>query len=205
MIKNNTHGEQLSRLLSLVLVIVLAFSIAGQKPASALQADIPLDQALVLSGGESTNPRDYDPATTLGGADKLVFSGLVSLNPKLELTPDLAEKWEVSSDGTVYTFHLRANAKFHDGKPVTARDVIYSWERAATPEVKSDTVLTYLGDIVGISEIASGQSQHAKGLIALAEHTLQVTIDAPKPYFLYKLTYSTAFVVDQENVESGEE
>ena len=205
MIKNNTHGEQLSRLLSLVLVVVLAFSIAGQKPASALQADIPLDQALVLSGGESTNPRDYDPATTLGGADKLVFSGLVSLNPKLELTPDLAEKWEVSSDGTVYTFHLRANAKFHDGKPVTARDVIYSWERAATPEVKSDTVLTYLGDIVGISEIASGQSQHAKGLIALAEHTLQVTIDAPKPYFLYKLTYSTAFVVDQENVESGEE
>src|SRR5215217_6030478 len=148
MIKNNSHGaggEQLSKLLSFFLVVVLALSIAGQKPAAALKADISLDQALVLLGGESTNPRDYDPATTLGGADKLVFSGLVSLNPKLELTPDLAEKWDISADGTVYTFHLRANAKFHDGRPVTAQDVIYSWERATSPGLASDTALTYLG------------------------------------------------------------
>ncbi len=47
--------------------------------------------------------------------------------------------------------------------------------------------------------------QHASGLAALDDHTLQVTIDAPKPYFLYKLTYPTAFVVDKANVESGEE
>jgi hypothetical protein len=61
MIKNNSHGAlsgQLSKLFTLVLVVVFAFSIAGQKPASALQMDIPLDQALVLLGGESTNPRD---------------------------------------------------------------------------------------------------------------------------------------------------
>src|SRR5512133_3431804 len=111
----------------LTLVFSLLLSASADK-ASALQFDVPLSQALVYSGGESTNLRDYDPATTYGSGDKLVFSGLVSFDPNLNLTPDLAESWDVSADGTVYTFHLRENAKFHNGKPVTAQDVIYSWE-----------------------------------------------------------------------------
>jgi len=160
---------------------------------------------LVVAGGESTNPRSFDPATTLSGGDKRVFSGLVSFDPKLNLTPDLAEKWDVSSDGTIYTFHLRQNAKFHDGRPVTAQDVVYSWERAASPALASDTVLTYLGDIVGIKDMTEGKSDHISGLKIIDDHTLQVTIDAPKLYFLLKLTYATAFVLDKTNVESGEE
>jgi oligopeptide transport system substrate-binding protein len=164
---------------------------------------IPRDQALVQLGGESNNPRAYDPAT--GGGDGLVFSGLVSFNPQLEIVPDLAESWEISPDGTVYTFHLRPNARFHDGKPVTAQDVIYSWQRAADPATKSDTVLTYLGDIVGLRARHEGKAEQIGGLQAIDEHTLQVTIDAPKPYFLMKLTYSTADVVDRPNVESGPE
>lgn len=189
----------------LTLALILSASSAAPDQASALQTDIPLDQALVLAGGESTNPRDYDPATTYGSGDKMLYSGLVSFDPNLNLTPDLAQSWDVSPDGTVYTFHLRENARFHDGKPVTAQDVIYSWERAASPALASDTALTYLGDIVGINELAAGQSNNAAGLAALDDHTLQVTIDAPKPYFLYKLTYPTAFIVDRENVESGAE
>jgi oligopeptide transport system substrate-binding protein len=189
----------------LTLALILSASSAAPDQASALQTDIPLDQALVLAGGESTNPRDYDPATTYGSGDKMLYSGLVSFDPNLNLTPDLAQSWDVSPDGTVYTFHLRENARFHDGKPVTAQDVIYSWERAASPALASDTALTYLGDIVGINELAAGQINNAAGLAALDDHTLQVTIDAPKPYFLYKLTYPTAFIVDRENVESGAE
>jgi len=166
---------------------------------------VPLNQALVLAGGESTNPREYDPATTHGSGDKLVFSGLVSFDPQLNLTPDLAETWDVSADGTVYTFYLRENAFFHDGKPVTAQDVVYSWERAASPELASDTVLTYLGDILGVREVFAGQADHIAGLKIMDEHALQVTIDAPKPYFLLKLSYPTAFVLDNKNVESGDE
>lgn len=166
---------------------------------------IPREQMLVLSGSESTNPRDHDPATTHFAGDKLVFSGLVAFDPQLNLVPDLAESWEVSPDGTVYTFHLRANARFHDGRPVTAQDVVYSWERAADPATGSDTVLTYLGDIVGVKERHEGKATRIAGLKVLDEHTLQVTIDAPKPYFLLKLTYPTAFVVDRANVESGGE
>lgn len=203
----NEHAVE-ALVLRIILLILIFASILGiivPNPASALQTDVPLDRALVLSGGESTNPRDYDPATTFGSGDKLIFSGLVSFDPKLNLTPDLAANWEVSGDGTVYTFHLRQNAKFHNGRAVTAQDVIYSWERAASPALESDTVLTYLGDIRGVTEMAAGQTDHIEGLTALDDHTLQVTIDAPKPYFLYKLTFPTAFIVDKENVESGVE
>jgi ABC-type transport system substrate-binding protein len=189
-----------------LLAFLLTFTLSNSaRNAQAFQFDVPYDLALVYSGGESTNLRDYDPATTYSSGNKLVFSGLVSFDPHLNLTPDLAETWDVSDDGTVYTFHLREAAKFHDGRFVTATDVIYSWERAASPELGSETVLTYLGDIVGVREMNAGQADHISGLKAIDDLTLQVTIDAPKPYFLLKLTYPTAFVVDKKNVESGED
>ena len=194
--------QRLAALLGIFLLLALAGAGAPSR-VSALQINVPLNQALVLEGGESNNPRDYDPATTHGSGDKRVYSGLVSFDPHLNLTADLAESWTVSADNKTYVFKLRTNAKFHDGRAVTAQDVIYSWERAASPALKSDTVLTYVGDIVGVEEMAAGQADHISGLKALDEHTLQVTIDAPKPYFLLKLTYPTAFVVDKANVESG--
>ena len=160
-------------------------------------------QALFLSGGESTNPRDYDPATEHDSGDKRLYSGLVSLDTNLNLVPELAASWDISPDGTVYTFHIRTNAKFHDGRAVVAQDVIYSWERAVKPATQSDTVLTYLGDIVGVAQMQAGTADHISGLKAIDDHTLQVTIDAAKPYFLYKLTMPVAFVLDQKNVESG--
>ncbi len=202
---HGSAGMRAIKLLSLLFILVFLTAPVAPHPASALRAHASTNETLVLAGGKSTNPRDYDPATTYGSGDKLAFSGLVSFDPKLNLVPDLAESWDVNADGTVYTFHLRQNAKFHDGKPVTAGDVIFSWERAANPKLASQTALTYLGDIVGIKEIAEGQADHASGLVALDNHTIQVTIDAPKPYFLYKLTYPTAFIVDRKNVESGEE
>ncbi len=192
--------RKINRLIIALILVVSVFSIASSQ---TLQIGVPLNQAIVYSGGESTNPRMYDPATTYGSGDKRAFSGLVSFDPHLNLTPDLAETWDLNSDGTVYTFHLRENARFHDGKFVTAKDVIYSWERAASPQLKSDTAITYLGDIVGVKEMFSGKADHISGLKAINDLTLQVTIDAPKPYFLLKLTYSTAFVVDKANVESG--
>jgi oligopeptide transport system substrate-binding protein len=191
--------------MSVVFAFVASiFFTSNPRNASALQG-IPEEQALVYSGGESTNLREYDPATTHGSGDKLAFSGLVSLDPRLNVTPDIAETWEVSEDGTIYTFHIRENAHFHDGRPVTAEDFVYSWERAVSPELGSDTAGTYLGDILGVREMMAGQADHISGLEVIDEHTLQVTIDAPKPYFIMKLTYPTAFVLDQSNVESGED
>lgn len=207
--------KQLPTLIPKLIIILSLLSSACQsetsKPltenvtAQDITQQVPRDQVLLLEGWESTNPRDYDPATVTssGGNTGLIFDGLVSFDPKLQLIPELAESWKVTDNGTVYTFTLRSNARFHDGKTVTAADFIYSWERAADPQTASDTVLTYLGDIVGLKEKHSGKANTISGLKAIDDHTLQVTIDAPKPYFLLKLTYPTAFVVDRKNIESG--
>ena len=132
-----------------------------------------------------------------------VFSGLVTLNTDLQIVPDIADRWEISQDGLVYTFHLLPDAKFADGKPVTAQDFVYSLNRAADPELASPVARTYLSDIVGVTEVLDGEATEISGLKAIDERTLEITIDAPKAYFLAKLTYPTAFVVDKDNVESG--
>ena len=117
--------------------------------------------------------------------------------------PDIAERWDISEDGTVYTFHLRDGVKFHDGKPVTAADFKYSWERACDPETESRKASTYLGDIVGAKEMLAGEATELSGVRVIDDLTLEVTIDGPKPYFLGKLTWPTSFVVDRANVARG--
>jgi len=134
-----------------------------------------------------------------------IFGGLVSLDDNLEPAPDIAQSWQVSNDGKTYTFHLRHDIRFHDGREVKAEDFKYSWERACDPETGSRTAATYLGDIVGVSEVLDGKIKEISGVRAIDDYTLQVTIDAPKSYFLSKLTYPTAFVVDRVNAELGGE
>lgn len=176
----------------------------AQRATATPGPDVPRNQSFVVPAGESTNPRAYDPATTPSGSGKMVFSGLVAFDPQMKLIPDLAESWQ-TTDGMTYVFKLRRNARFHNGRPVIAQDFIYSWERAANPKTQSDTVLTYLGDIVGVKEMKEGKANYISGLRAIDDYTLEVKVDAPKPYFLLKLNYPTAFVVDRENVESGPE
>ena len=76
----------------------------------------------------------------------------------------MAQRWEVSSDQTVFTFTLRENARFHDGRPVTAEDFKYSWERALHPATESPVARTYLGDIVGADETADGRTEDLEAL-----------------------------------------
>ena len=132
-----------------------------------------------------------------------VFGGLVTIDPDLNIVADLAESWDISDDGRVYTFHLRPDAKFHDGKPVTAHDVQWSLERVTNPLTESPVVDQYLGDIVGVKEKLAGDATTISGVRFIDEHTIEFTIDEAKSYFLAKLTYPTGFVLDQENVEAN--
>lgn len=194
-----------------VLLLVSLLGLLGCNLLSRSRPDNPAgrygverDESIFLTGGQ---PRTLDPARTYGGPDSPlghIFSGLVTLDTDLRVQPDLAAGWQVGDGGTRYTFYLRPNATFHDGRPVTAGDVIFSWERAADPATGSDTVLTYLGDVVGVRERVAGEADHIAGLHALDEHTLEVRIDAPKSYFLAKLAYPVAFVVDRENVSQND-
>ncbi len=156
-----------------------------------------------------TGPLTLDPAISqdIGSHTYIlhIFSGLVTFDQNLNLMPDIAEMWTSSSDSTVYTFYLRQGIKFHDGKEVKAADFKYSWERACRPETHSPTAATYLADIVGTKEMLAGQAEEISGVEVLDEHTLKVTLEAPKAYFVAELSYPVAFVVDKTNVESGED
>ncbi len=152
------------------------------------------------------DPPTLDPHlttdTTSAGIVVEIFSGLVTLNTDLQLVPDIAESWTIDN-GVVYTFKLRDNVRFHNGKPVTAQDFKWSIERAAAPKTASPVADTYLNDIVGTEAYFDGKASEISGIKVIDDQTLQITIDAPKAYFLAKLTYPTAYVLDRQTVEAG--
>lgn len=163
---------------------------------------LPLDRAATLSL-DAGDAEELDPAITHVGPSGAVgdlFRGLVVLDPDLQIRPAIAERWDVSPDGAVYTFHLNPAARFHNGRPVTADDVIFSWERAASRDTGSSTVLTYMGDIAGLATFNAGSADTISGLALIDEHTLQVTLAIPRPTFLYKLAYPVSWIVDRFNV-----
>ena len=153
------------------------------------------------------DPPTLDPHITTDATSAQIivelFGGLVTIDPDLNIVSDLAESWDVSPDGLKYTFYLRPDAKFHNGKLVTADDVRWSLERATDPLTESPVADQYLGDIVGVKAKLKGDAATISGVRLVDEHTVEITIDAPKSYFLAKLTYPTAFVLDRENVEAS--
>jgi oligopeptide transport system substrate-binding protein len=161
-------------------------------------------QMFIVPGGE---PPTMDPHLS-GDATSAeyvveIYSGLMTYDQDLNLIPDVAESYEISEDGLIYTFKLREEAVFQDGKTITAEDFKWSFERACDPATGSPTAHTYLGDIVGCQDKLAGQAQEVAGAKVIDDQTLELTIDEPKGFFLAKMTYPTAFVLDQDNVEGS--
>ena len=152
------------------------------------------------------DPPTLDPHltgdTTSAGIVVEIFGGLVALNTQLQIVPDIAEKWTVE-EGTLYTFTLRPNVKFHNGNPVTAQDFKWSLERSGDPKTASPVADTYLNDIVGFKDYVEGNASDISGVKVIDDRTLQISIDGPKAYFLAKLTYPTAYVLDRGVVDAG--
>jgi oligopeptide transport system substrate-binding protein len=153
------------------------------------------------------DPVTLDPAlaTDVSSARYIleIFGGLVTIDKQLNIVGDIAERWDISDDGLTYTFFLRRDAFFHDGRRVTAEDFKYSMERAANQRTGSPVAEAFLGDIVGARDMARGRANSISGIEVVNDTTLRISIDAPKPYFLAKLSYPTAFVVDRQQVESN--
>ena len=165
----------------------------------------------IVSVGKQLNVLYSDPPTldphraqdsTSAGIILEIYSGLVSLDTNLQIIPDIAESWAISNDGMKYTFKLRDNAKFHNGKKITSEDFIWSFNRAANPATTSITAEDYLGDIVGVQDVIDGKTDKISGIKLIDELTLEINIDSPKAYFLAKLTYPVSFVLDSENVKN---
>ena len=179
--------------------------------SSAPAAANTTDSAEPLEGGRFVrlyvDPPTLDPHLTTDATSAQVivevFGGLVTIDRNLNVVPDLAESWGISADGRVYTFRIRPDAVFHDGKPVTAEDVRWSLERATDPLTEAPNVDQYLGDIVGVDAKLAGDVLEISGVRVINERTIEITIDASKSFFLAKMTYPTAFVLDRENIEAN--
>lgn len=168
------------------------------------------DDGTTLHLAQQTEPTTLDPGLVTDGPTieilMSLYDGLIQWTPENELVGAIAEKWDVSDGGKVYTFHLRKGVKFHNGREVTAEDFVYSMTRSLFPEQKEEAEvvgMSYLNDIVGVREYRAGTAKTVKGIEAVDSHTLRITIDAPKAYFLAKLTYPTSYVVCREAVEQG--
>ena len=160
------------------------------------------DGASVFRYPVVTKPTSLDPAKCQDG-DTLdivqqVFEGLVKWGEDNTVQPNLAEKWDVSPDGTLYTFHIRPGVKFSNGRELTSADFKWSLERTCDPKFASPTAETYLSDIVGVKERIAGKAPEISGVKSPDPKTLTLQIDKPRPYFLGKLTYACAYAVAKE-------
>jgi oligopeptide transport system substrate-binding protein len=164
--------------------------------------------AAVLRYPISLEPLSLDPAV-LNETPTLemlqnVFEGLVTFDMNNKVIPCLAEKWEISRDGKSYTFHLRARVEFHNGRTLTSQDVKWSLERSLWPSTRSGVAANYLEGIVGAKEVASGKRKDLSGIRIIDEHTIVITLDRPRGYFLGSLVYPTGWVLCKEAITAND-
>jgi oligopeptide transport system substrate-binding protein len=127
-----------------------------------------------------------------------VYEGLVGYDENNKIVGRLAESWKASDGGKTWTFKLRPNIKFHNGRLVTADDFKWTLERNCNHNFPSPTANNYLRDIVGVNEVIQGKTNQISGVKVVDPTTIQFTLDKPRAYFLGKLTYPCAFVLPKE-------
>lgn len=199
----------MKRLFALLLAFCMVFTLAacgggGEEPGGEATLDISVCFA--------SEPSTIDPAlnTAVDGAIMLqhTFEGLIKWVDDGEgnatLAPGMAESWDVSEDGTVYTFHLREDALWSDGEPVTAYDFEYAWKRVVDPETAAD--YSYMLDCVKngpeiIYDDNGTMSPDDLAAVALDEKTFEVTLHTAIPYFIEIAAFPATFPVRQDIIE----
>ncbi|EPL8294854.1 TPA: ABC transporter substrate-binding protein [Enterobacter hormaechei] len=170
---------------------------AANVPAGTQLAD---KQELVRNNG--SEPASLDPHKVESDVEFNIisdlFDGLVSVSPAGEIQPRLAEKWE-NKDNTVWTFHLRPGTTWSDGTPITAEDIVWSWQRLVDPKTASPYA-SYPGSmrIVNGTDIAEGKkAPESLGVKAINDTTLEVTLKQPNAAFLAMLAHPSLVPIDK--------
>jgi peptide/nickel transport system substrate-binding protein/oligopeptide transport system substrate-binding protein len=173
------------------LLVASALACSGSSAGS--------DRVLVDSRDE-TDPRSLDPALSTdvptGRAVAYLFDGLTIFDAAANVKPGLAERWDISPDGRIYTFHLRQGVKFHDGTPFTARQVRSSWLRVLDPKAKSGRGEP-LYPIVGAREYAQGTARSVSGVVIRDDSTVVVTLKEPMAVFPKLLAMPVGAIVPE--------
>lgn len=188
--------------LSLMLVIALAACGAGE-------SNVERGNRLgVLHYGNGSEPQGLDPHVVTGVPEnhivRALFEGLTVKNPyTLEPEPGVAESWAVSDDGRVITFHLRGDARWSNGDPVTADHFVWSWRRALHPAM-GNAYAYMLYPVKNAEAYARGELEDfaAVGVKALDPQTLQVTLTERTPYFIQLMDHASTFAVHPPTIEA---
>ncbi len=199
----------LPSLLILVTMLMVACGGGGGTSSTtptAASAKAPASQQVLHMPLAVSDINTFDPAqaTDLYSLTAIyaVFTGMVQLNDKLEVKPQLASSWTSSSDGLTWTFTLKSGLKFSDGTPITSADVVYSIDRALSPQISSlnGVSLTYLGLIKDSDKRVAGKISTLIGdsLLTPDANTVVIKLNKPGAYFLQALTNPTSWVVEKK-------
>ena len=180
--------------------LFFCFGLLGQ--AGCFQQHEPAD-FVVINGPD---PESLDPAIITSQSDgrivSALFEGLTRFNAvTAQAEPALAKRWDISDNGTVYTFHLRNGLQWSAGEPITARDVVYSWRRAVDPSTASD----YAGMLFCVKNAESINAGKITDLSQLGVRgidakTVRVELTAPTPFFLELCAFWTLAVVPEKAI-----
>jgi oligopeptide transport system substrate-binding protein len=167
-----------------------------------MRHDPPADVTII----NYAEPQSLDPAIVTAQPDMRIvagmFEGLTRVDPKTgSAIPGLAERWEISPDGRIYTFHLRTNLVWSTGEPLRAADVVYSFIRTLDPATASD----YAGQLFYIRNAeafnAGKTNESAVGVAALDPFTVRVELNNPTVFFLDVCAMPLASVVPRQTIQ----
>jgi oligopeptide transport system substrate-binding protein len=196
--KISGQRARLTGLLSVFCILHSALLLTG-----CIRSEPPAD-LVIVNGNE---PESLDPAIITGLSEMRLtqglWSGLTRLHPEtVAPIPDLADRWEISPDGKMYTFRIRTNAVWSTGEPITADDFVYSWIRALDPATASD----YAGQLFYLQNAEDFNCGKTKdpslvGVHALDRQTLHVELNNPTAFFLDLCAFPTLNVVPRKFIE----
>ncbi len=185
-----------------------AASTSGSNAASGAEATTSAEGS---SGGNGylnvmveVEVASLDPQEATDGTSFEVIAdytdGLMQMDAEGGAIPAIAESYDLSEDGKTYTFHLREDAKWSNGDPVTADDFVFGWRRAVDPELASEYsyMLSDIGQVVNAAEIISGEkSVEELGVKAVDDKTLEVQLNVPVSYFLSLMYFPTFYPINE--------
>lgn len=152
-----------------------------------------------------TPVESLDPQQATDGTSFEVIAdytdGLMQMDADGKAVNAIAESYETSDDGLTWTFHLRQDAKWSNGTPVTAKDFVFGWQRAVDPDVASEYayMLSDIGQVKNAQDIIDGKKDKSElGVTAVDDYTLKVELNAPVSYFLSLMYFPTYYPVNEE-------
>ncbi|MBM7703235.1 peptide ABC transporter substrate-binding protein [Metabacillus iocasae] len=200
----------MKKLISLCVMAVLVLALAactatkdaGSEPAKSDGSSKEGSSEKVLRLNNSSEPTSFDPPigfdSVSWNALNNLMEGLTRLDANHEPQAAIAEKWEVSEDGKVYTFHIRDNAKWSNGDDVTAQDFVFAWKRLLDPATGSPAA--FLGYFIEGGEAfntGAGSADDVK-VAAVDEKTFEVTLTSPQAYFLSVIANPAFFPINEK-------